>query len=92
TRQKLIWGWGKIQQLTANNATYSEQFYEARYQLAFCRWQYAKGLQDATQRADEIRRAVYDIESTAKLFPELGGPLMKKKFQALLKNIQANSN
>lgn len=92
TRQKLIWGWGKIQQLTANNPNYSEQFYEARYQLAFSRWQYAKGLQDATGRADEIRRASNDIESTAKLFPDLGGPLMKKKFQALLRNIQATSN
>ncbi|MCC7335973.1 MAG: hypothetical protein IT422_12805 [Pirellulaceae bacterium] len=92
TRQKLIWGWGKIQQLTANNPNYSEQFYEARYQLAFSRWQYAKGLQDASQRADEIRRAAYDIESTAKLFPDLGGPLMKGKFQALLKKIQASIN
>lgn len=92
TRQKLIWGWGKIQQMTANQANYSEQFFEARYQLAYSRWRYAQGLQDATQRAEEIRRAVHDIESTAKLFPELGGPLMKKKFDALLKNIQASSN
>ena len=92
TRQKLIWGWGKIQQMTANNPNYSEQFFEARYELAFSRWQYAKGLQDATGRTEEIRRAAYDIESTAKLFPDLGGPLMKKKFQALLKAIQASTS
>ena len=92
THQKLIWGWGKIQQMTANNPNYSEQFYEARYQLAFSRWQYAKGLQDATGRTEEIRRAAHDIESTAKLFPDLGGPLMKKKFQALLKAIQATTS
>lgn len=88
TRQKLIWGWGKIQQMTANQPNFSEQFFEARYQLAYSRWQYAKGLQDPTRRAEEIQRAAHDIESTAKLFPELGGPLMKKKFASLLKSIQ----
>lgn len=88
TRQKLIWGWGKIQQMTANQPNFSEQFFEARYQLAYSRWQYAKGLQDPARRAEEIQRAARDIESTAKLFPELGGPLMKKKFGSLLKAIQ----
>ncbi len=92
TRQKLIWGWGKIQQVTANQPNFSEQFFEARYQLAYSRWQYAKGLQDPARRAEEIQRAARDIESTAKLFPELGGPLMKKKFASLLKDIQNSGN
>ncbi len=87
TREKLIWGWGKIQQRTANQPSYTAEFFEARYQLAYSRWQYAKGLSDPARRAEEIQRAARDIESTAKLFPDLGGPQMKKKFDSLLKAI-----
>ncbi len=90
TRQNLIWGWGKIQQMTANQPNYTEQFFESRYQLAFSRRQYAKGLNDPKLQADELARAAHDIESTAKLFPELGGPAMKKRFETLLKSIQSS--
>ncbi len=92
TREKLIWGWGKIQQRTANQPKYTAAFFEARYQLAYSRWQYAKGLSDPARRAEEIQRAARDIESTAKLFPELGGPLMKKRFDSLLKAIQKSGS
>ncbi len=90
TRQNLIWGWGKIQQMTANQPSFTEQFFEARYQLAFSRRQYAKGLSDPKLQAEELARAAHDIESTAKLFPDLGGPAMKKRFEALLKSIQSS--
>jgi hypothetical protein len=88
TRIKLIWGWGKIQQMTANQPKFSEQFFEARYQLAYSRMRYARGLSDPQLKSDELKRAEHDIESTAKLFPDLGGPVMKKRFQSLLKSIQ----
>ncbi len=84
TRRMLIWGWGEIQRLTANQPNFSEQFFEARYQLAFSRMQYARGLQEPQKKSEELARAERDIESTARLFPDLGGPLMKKRFQSLL--------
>jgi tetratricopeptide (TPR) repeat protein len=88
TRQKLIWGWGKIQKMTANQPNFSEQFYEARYQLAYSRWQYANSLQNAKQKSEELARAENDITSTATLYPTLGGAAMKRKFDTLLKSIQ----
>lgn len=88
TRVPLIWGWGGIQKRTANQPKFEEQFFEARYQLAYSRLQYARGLPDANTRSAELGRALQDIESTAKLYPELGGPGMKKRFQSLLKIVK----
>ncbi len=88
SRRNVIWGWGEIQKRTANQKDYTEQFFLARYQLAFSRMQYAKGLKEATQKTEELKRAEYDITSTAKMYPDLGGPVMKKRFEALLSTLQ----
>ncbi len=88
-RTNLIWGFGKIANMVANNPKFTEQFYEARYQLAVSRYKYAMGSQDPAVKSKGLSDAVRDIESTAKLYPDLGGPAMKKKFDGLLKTIQA---
>jgi hypothetical protein len=90
--QKLIWGFGKISQLTADKADFAEQFYLARYELALCRLRYAMSLQDIQLKADELGRAEKDIESTARLYPELGGAARKKKFDVLLQSVQKALN
>ncbi len=88
-RTNLIWGFGKIANMVANNPNYSEQFFEARYQLAVSRYKYAIGSKDPAAKTKSLNDAVHDVESTAKLYPELGGPVMKKKYDALLKTIKA---
>ncbi len=88
TRQPLLWGWGKISQMVANNPNFTDQFYEARYQLAYSRYKYARGLQNAEQKSAQIRKAEKDITSTATLYPELGGDAMRKKYEDLLRVIQ----
>lgn len=88
TRVNLIWGWGKIARVVEGKSDYTEQFYEARYELAVSRYKFANGLQDPQQKAAGIRAAEQDVTSTASLYPELGGPAMKKKYDALLKVIQ----
>lgn len=88
-RTNLIWGFGKIAYTVANNPKFTDQFYEARYQLAVSRYKFAMGSKDAATKAKQLSNAKNDIESTAKLYPDLGGPALKKKFEALLKTIQA---
>lgn len=88
TNQKLIWGWGKISQMTASQPDFSEQFYESRFELARSRYKYGAGLADATQKQQWIERAEKDITSTATLYPQLGGAVRKKQFDLLLKQIQ----
>jgi hypothetical protein len=86
--RNVIWGWGEIAARTANNAQFKEQFYDARYNLALCRYQYALAQSDAAKRKQQLDSAKRDISITAGLFPELGGDEQKKQFDNLLKNVQ----
>ena len=83
-----IWGWGEIARMTANNAQFKEQFYDARYNLALCRYQFAVAQDNAEKKKEQLQRAKSDIALTAGLYPELGGDEKKKQFDGLLRNIQ----
>lgn len=81
-----IWGFSKIANVAGKNPANSEQFYEARYQVANSRYKLALG--QGQEKAKLLEQAAKDIQSTARLYPALGGPEMKAKFDALLKLIQ----
>lgn len=82
--KNVIWGWGKISQLTSRNAENRATFFDARYHLALCRYQWGKSTKDK----DLIRRSSGDITKVAALYPKLGGPAQLRKFDTLLKQIQ----
>jgi len=86
--QNTIWGWGEIARRTANNPQFKDQFYEARYNVALCRYQYALAQGDAAKKKEQLQRAKSDIALTAGLYPELGGDERKRQYDNLLKNIQ----
>jgi tetratricopeptide (TPR) repeat protein len=86
--RNVIWGWGEIAARTANNAQFKDQFYDARYNLALCRYQYALAHSDEAKRKQQLESAKRDISITAGLYPELGGDEKKKQFDNLLKNVQ----
>ena len=88
TRQNVIWGWGKIAQMTTNQPNFTEQFYNARYQLAKSRLRYALSLNDPQQKLAEVKRSEKDILSTASMYPQLGGDKLRQDYDALLKLIQ----
>jgi hypothetical protein len=83
-----IWGWGEIARMTAGSEQFRDQFYEARYNLALCRYQYALAQTDATKRKDQLQSAKRDISLTAALYPDLGGDKWKAQFDTLLKRVQ----
>ncbi len=82
-----IWGFSKIANVMSKNPSNAELFYEARYQVANSRYKFALGSNGADQ-AKLLEQASRDIQTTAKLYPALGGPVMTKNFDALLKQIQ----
>jgi hypothetical protein len=88
TGKNVIWGWGQIANMTAGNAQFKEQFYEARYNLALCRYYYAMAQQDPTKQKDELQKAKRDITLTAGFYPELGGEKWKSQYDTLLKTVQ----
>lgn len=86
--RNVIWGWGEIAARTANNAQFKDQFFDARYNLALCRYQYALAQSDETKRKKQLESTKRDITITAGLYPELGGDEKKKQFDNLLKSVQ----
>lgn len=84
--KNVIWGWGKISQLTSRNPGNQETFFTARYNLALSRYLWGK----SAKRDDLIQLASGDITKVAALYPTMGGPVQRKKFDTLLKQIQTD--
>jgi hypothetical protein len=87
-KKNVIWGWGEIAQRAAGDAKYREQFHEARYNLALCRYNYAIAKDDAAQKKEQLIRAKSDISLTAGLYPDMGGETWRTQYDNLLKNVQ----
>ncbi|HBE70843.1 MAG TPA: hypothetical protein DDW52_22075 [Planctomycetaceae bacterium] len=83
-RSKLFWGWGKIAEQTMRDKRFSEQFFTGRFGLALNRYLYGKSKSD--QKI--IAQAERDIAQTSALYPELGGPEQKRRFETLLNRIR----
>ncbi len=83
-KANMIWGWGKLAQTTARYDQYRKMFFQARLNLAECRFGYAE-----LKKSDKYREmAKRDLVTTYKLYPELGGEEMKLKYESLLVKIQ----
>lgn len=79
-----IWGWGKLTQVLARYPQYKEQFFEARFYLAECRFEYGK-LKNSEQ---VYKQAKNDIYQTHRIYPDLGGDSIRQKTDKLLREIQ----
>ncbi|TWU65396.1 hypothetical protein V7x_09430 [Crateriforma conspicua] len=79
-----IWGWGKISSATSRSPKFRDTFFEARYHVALCRFLMGK----ATNDNRVIQQAIRDITQVHAIYPDMGGPAQKKKFNVLLKRIQ----
>lgn len=82
--KNVIWGWGKISQMTSRAPKYRDRFFEARYHVALCRFLMGRASDDSRV----VEKAITDITSVASLYPELGGPEQRRRFDVLLKQVQ----
>ncbi|EMI42859.1 hypothetical protein [Rhodopirellula sp. SWK7] len=85
-KKGIIWGWGKISQMTQRNPAFRERFFTARYHVASCRFKQAQAANDKKL----TQQAARDITSLAALYPDMGGPNQYREFNALLKKIQVD--
>jgi hypothetical protein len=92
TGQNRIWGWLKISQVAARVAKsdqkYHDAFYEARVNVARCRYLAAMKV-SGDERRQDLAKAKQSIQSLAQLYPELGGEQWRGQFDDLLKQIQS---
>ena len=82
--KNVIWGWGKISQETSRNPKFQDRFFNARYHVALCRFLAGKAEADAGLKQQMIQKSVTDITRVSALYPEMGGPEQRSKFDALL--------
>ncbi|HJQ81340.1 MAG TPA: hypothetical protein VJ828_15370 [Lacipirellulaceae bacterium] len=91
TGQNRIWGWVKISNVAARAARtdqkYRDTFFEARFNVAKCRY-LAAMKQSGAARQRDLAKAKQSIQSFAQLYPEMGGERWRGEFQALLKQIE----
>jgi hypothetical protein len=85
--QNLVWGYGRTAKLIAGKADLRELFHDARYSLAECRFRFAMTLSQS-ERLEMLQQAEQDIVLTARLYPQLGGPELKERYNSLLQQIQ----
>ncbi|MGI9470551.1 MAG: hypothetical protein ACR2NZ_03395, partial [Rubripirellula sp.] len=83
-KQNVIWGWGKVSQLTSRDPKYKAMFFDARYHVALCRYLWGK----AAKNNALIEKAVTDITKVNALYPAMGGKEQRAKFDQLLKLIR----
>jgi hypothetical protein len=85
--KNVIWGWGEIAKMTASSKQFRDQFFEARYNLALCRFNYALSQADAAKKKETLAMSRRDIAVTVGFYPDLGDK-WKPQFDSLLKTVQ----
>jgi tetratricopeptide (TPR) repeat protein len=89
-KEGIIWGWGQIARKTNNNEAFKDTFYEARYNLAVCRYGMGKLEKDPVKKKELIEGAERDIKNVSLVSKEYGGENWKTKFDTLARDIQKN--
>lgn len=88
TGQNTIWGWGKLGTQTNGREEFQDIFFESRYRLAESRFLFGQRQQQADEKTKYTKMAEKDIVGTVSFYPDLGGPEMHDRFDALLRRIQ----
>jgi tetratricopeptide (TPR) repeat protein len=86
--KNVIWGWGEIGNRTAGDARFTDQFNEARFNLALCRYNYALSQKDAKKKTELLKRATQDISVTIGLYGSSVEDKWRTQYDTLLKNVQ----
>jgi tetratricopeptide (TPR) repeat protein len=82
-----VWGWGGIARRVESNDSLYRLYHQARYNLAFCRVQYALS-KSGRRRTELLNQAQRDITVVYRLYPKMGGEASFNDYDALLKKIQ----
>lgn len=95
-KQPTIWGWGKISKIVAmqmykgdaEKKRFRDTFFDARLQMARC--QYGQAMNSTGEKKTKyLTSAKRVVQSTAELYPGLGGPKWKTAYDRLLAKLDA---
>lgn len=86
-----IWGWNRISLMTQkrnSEESFRQIYFDARYNLALCQRYIGLSQSDATARKKELNKALSVVRQTKILYPNLGTPEFKTKFEQLEAELQ----
>ncbi|MEE8452911.1 MAG: hypothetical protein V3R99_13380 [Thermoguttaceae bacterium] len=86
-KHREIWGWGRIAARVIRSPDHMHIFHEARYNLAYCRFQWALSM-SSTEKKAMLAQAEKDILIIERLYPDMGGAGWRGKYDDLLRKIQ----
>jgi tetratricopeptide (TPR) repeat protein len=86
--EPVIWGWGLLGNKTANAPAFRDTFFEARYNLALCRYRQAKLQSSSSEQKKLLETSERDIKNVSIVDKTYGGEAWRPKFDTLLKTIQ----
>jgi hypothetical protein len=70
-----------------SDKTFRDAFFEARLNIARCRYEAAMK-KEGNARRDDLSNAKLGIQSLARIYPDYGGERWKPHFEGLVKDIQ----
>jgi hypothetical protein len=85
---RVIWGWGDLSRRTLSVPQFRETFFEARYNLAICRFRIAMLDKDAAERTKGFEATKKDIRNVAIIAKDYGGDAWRPRFDRLLRDAQ----
>jgi tetratricopeptide (TPR) repeat protein len=100
-RYQEVWGWGELARRVQPEARFREVFFEARYNLALCRFHQAQASEGAERARliaaakDDVlatRRATQDWAVQDRAIQDMGGPVWYDKYNELFQRIQRLAN
>ena len=83
-----IWGWGELSRRVESAAQFQDMFFEARYNLALCRFRQARAKSDPGESDRLLQTAENEILVLRRLYPDMGGRPWQDKYDDLLRQIR----
>lgn len=84
----LFWGWNALSARLRGDPKFQQDYFEARYRLGWCRYQYGIKQKDSQKRDEALKRAESELTAVYRLNPNLSGPEMVRKYDDLVRSIQ----
>jgi len=84
----IIWGWAQLANRTQGNAEYQDEFFEGRYNFAYCLFKEAQS-QSGEEQSATMKKARTAISSMFSTYLEMGGPEWEPKFDSLFAQVQS---
>ncbi|MGE0756532.1 MAG: hypothetical protein AB7F89_03745 [Pirellulaceae bacterium] len=85
--KNILWGWGRIAQVTARHPQFRDTFHEANINMTLCRVLHAEQQQGADKERS-LTSATNGLAVIRRLYPDMGGETWMRRYDAVARRLQ----